>query len=290
MTNSGLVVVDKESGWTSHDVVAKMRGIAQTRKVGHAGTLDPMATGVLVLGLGKATRLLGHLSGHNKGYAATIRLGQATITDDADGEIIAESSASHLDDSQIRKAASTFVGPLMQVPSSVSAIKINGERAYARARRGDTVELPARPVSVSRFDVVVIRELGAQIDVNVEVDCSSGTYIRALARDLGQLLGTHGHLTALRRTWVGGFTIDQALRLDELQRELTVIPMDQAATFGFTTLTLNSSQAKAVRHGVALEDLEFIAADPVAMLSESGEFLALYDCRHDRARAIAVFV
>jgi tRNA pseudouridine55 synthase len=214
--SNGLVVVDKPAGLTSHDVVARMRRIAGTRRVGHAGTLDPMATGVLVLAVGNATRLLSHLDLDGKTYAARIRLGQATTTDDAEGEITATVDATNLTPAQVLAAHDRFVGDIMQVPSSVSAIKVAGERAYKRVRAGESIELAARPVTVSRFDVLAIAPAGAYLDVDVKVDCSAGTYIRALARDLGSVLGVGGHLTMLRRLRVGGYGIEQARTLDEL--------------------------------------------------------------------------
>jgi tRNA pseudouridine55 synthase len=214
--SDGLVVVDKPAGLTSHDVVARMRRIAGTRRVGHAGTLDPMATGVLVLAVGNATRLLSHLDLDGKTYAARIRLGQATTTDDAEGEITATVDATNLTPAQVLAAHDRFVGDIMQVPSSVSAIKVAGERAYKRVRAGESIELAARPVTVSRFDVLAIAPAGAYLDVDVKVDCSAGTYIRALARDLGSVLGVGGHLTMLRRLRVGGYGIEQARTLDEL--------------------------------------------------------------------------
>src|SRR5882757_1353469 len=216
MTTSGLVVVDKPGGVTSHDVVARMRRIARTRRVGHAGTLDPMATGVLVLGIEKATRLLHHLVLADKAYTATIRIGQTTTTDDAEGALVGGASTAGLDEATVRTAMGPLTGEIMQVPSAVSAIKIDGQRAYARVRSGEAVELAARPVTVGRFEAVGFRSDPPLLDVDVEVECSSGTYVRALARDLGAALGVGGHLTALRRTRVGPFTLDQARPLDVL--------------------------------------------------------------------------
>lgn len=200
---SGLVVVDKAAGMTSHDVVAKVRRLAGTRKVGHAGTLDPMATGVLLLGVNRATRLLGHLMLTEKAYDATVRLGAATSTDDAEGELGEQRSTELLTEDDVRSAAGAFVGDLEQVPSAVSAIKIDGERAYKRVRAGEDVAIPARPVTVHELLVTDVRRDGPWLDVDLSVRCSSGTYIRAIARDLGAALGVGGHLTALRRTAVG---------------------------------------------------------------------------------------
>ena len=217
----GLLVVDKPAGWTSHDVVGRARRLCGTRRVGHAGTLDPMATGVLVLGVNKATRLLTFLVGSDKAYTATIRLGQSTITDDAEGEVVATAPADRVDAEALRAAVAALTGEIEQVPSAVSAIKVDGERSYARVRAGEDVVLAARPVTVPRFEVLGTRQAEADgvpvLDVDVEVEVSSGTYVRALARDLGAALGVGGHLTALRRTRVGSFTLDQAHTLPELE-------------------------------------------------------------------------
>ncbi len=290
MTESGLVVVDKPSGWTSHDVVGRMRRLAGTRKVGHSGTLDPMATGVLVLGINRATRLLGHLTLADKEYVATIRLGQSTITDDAEGDVVETTSASHLDEDAVRAALPPLTGDIQQVPSSVSAIKVDGVRSYARVRSGEEVALKARPVTVSVFEVTGSRHDGESFDVDVRVVCSSGTYIRALARDLGTALGVGGHLTALRRTRVGGFGIDQASTLEELENGVTVIGLDDVARASFTTYELTEEQAVDVRFGRALPGLDLGAAGPVAVFAPGGEFLALYEQRGEGAKAIAVFV
>lgn len=237
-TPDGLVIVDKPSGFTSHDVVAKMRGIAKTRRVGHAGTLDPMATGVLVLGVEKATKLLGHLALTEKEYLGTIRLGQTSVTDDAEGDITASADASGIARDAIDAGIAELTGDIMQVPSKVSAIKIDGVRSYKRAREGEDFEIPARPVKVSSFSVYDVRGAVAEdgtpvLDLVVSVVCSSGTYIRALARDLGAGLGVGGHLTALRRTRVGPYKLDSARTLDQLQQELTVMPLAEAAAAAF---------------------------------------------------------
>ena len=216
---SGLVVVDKPGGLTSHDVVARVRRLAGTRKVGHAGTLDPMATGVLVLGVNRATRLLGHLMLTEKSYAATVRLGVSTTTDDAEGEVVATVPTSELTDDAVRAAFATQVGELEQVPSAVSAIKVDGKRAYQRVREGEDVALAARRVTVHALEVTDVR--GAHVDV--EVRCSSGTYIRAIARDVGAALGVGGHLTALRRTAVGPFDLARASTLDQLADDLALV-------------------------------------------------------------------
>ncbi|MFE0427327.1 tRNA pseudouridine(55) synthase TruB, partial [Streptomyces sp. NPDC058953] len=230
----GLVIVDKPSGFTSHDVVAKMRGIARTRRVGHAGTLDPMATGVLVLGVERATKLLGHLALTEKEYLGTIRLGQSTVTDDAEGEITASADASAITRGAVDTGVAALTGAIMQVPSKVSAIKIDGKRSYARVRGGEEFEIPARPVTVSSFTVYDVREAVADdgtpvLDLVVSVVCSSGTYIRALARDLGAGLGVGGHLTALRRTRVGPDGLDAATTRDPLPGERTRWPVADTA-------------------------------------------------------------
>ncbi|MCL1899600.1 MAG: tRNA pseudouridine(55) synthase TruB [Promicromonosporaceae bacterium] len=241
----GLLIVDKPAGWTSHDVVGRLRRLAGTRRVGHAGTLDPMATGVLVIGVEKATRLLTYVVGADKQYTATIRLGIGTTTDDAEGEITSAPGfclADRRDD--IAAALAGLTGEIRQVPSSVSAIKVDGKRAYARVRGGEEVRLTARPVTVSQFDVLEVRPRtvpvgeGAEVpivDLDVVVTVSSGTYVRALARDLGAALGTAGHLTALRRTRVGGYTLAEARTLEELAAQverdgvLATIPLVEAA-------------------------------------------------------------
>ena len=290
MNDSGLVVVDKPAGWTSHDVVGRMRRLAGTRKVGHSGTLDPMATGVLVLGINRATRLLGHLTLADKEYAATIRLGQSTITDDAEGDVVETVSAAHLDEAAVRLALPPLTGDIEQVPSSVSAIKVAGVRSYARVRSGEEVALKARPVRVSVFELTDSRHDGDCFDVDVRVVCSSGTYVRALARDLGVALGVGGHLTALRRTRVGAFGLDRARTLDEHERELAVIPLDEVARTSFAVCDLTEEQATDVRFGRALPGVELGAAGPVAVFAPGGTFLALYEQRGADAKAIAVFV
>lgn len=246
----GLVIVDKPAGMTSHDVVARCRRIFATRKVGHAGTLDPMATGVLVVGVGRATKILGQLTLTDKSYSATIRLGQSTTTDDAEGEPVASASAGGVTDARVAAAVAALRGEIDQVPSAVSAVKIGGKRAYRLAREGQAVELAARRVRVGRFDVLATRRLGDLLDVDVDVDCSSGTYIRALARDVGAALGVGGHLTALRRTRVGRFGLDEARTLDEL----TAAPrlsysLDRACLLAFARRDLTADEAKDARHG-----------------------------------------
>ncbi|MEN8673906.1 tRNA pseudouridine(55) synthase TruB [Nocardioides sp.] len=282
----GLVVVDKAGGMTSHDVVSRVRRLAGTRKVGHAGTLDPMATGVLVLGVDRATRLLGHLMLTEKAYEATIRLGQVTTTDDAEGEVVAEAAAdvvAALTEERVRTALEAFVGDIDQVPTAVSAIKVDGKRAYARVRDGEQVELKARPVTIHDLTVHEV----ALPAVHVSVRCSSGTYIRAIARDAGQALGVGGHLTALRRTAVGAFDLAVARSLDVLAEDFAVLPIAEAARASFACLDLDEADAADVRLGRKL-DVEMSGL--TALFDPSGEFLALYEPQGDRARAVAVFV
>ena len=281
----GVVVVDKPAGWTSHDVVARMRRLAGTRKVGHAGTLDPMATGVLVLGLNRATRLLGHLMLTEKAYDATIRLGVATTTDDAEGEVLSTHAVDGVGEDVVRTELARFVGEIEQVPTAVSAIKVDGKRAYARVRDGEQVELKARPVSIHEL---VVHEVDLP-DVRISVRCSSGTYIRAIARDLGAALGVGGHLTALRRTAVGPFDLSVARTLEQLSADFAVLPIADAARASFPVVELDDEQESHVRFGRAL-DLVLPAAGPHAVFAPDGEFLALYEQRDERARPVAVFV
>jgi tRNA pseudouridine55 synthase len=272
---------------TSHDVVARVRRLAGTSKVGHAGTLDPMATGVLVLGVERATRLLGHLMLTEKAYDATVRLGVATTTDDAEGEVTAAASTSGLDEATVRAAAAAFVGTIEQVPSAVSAVKVDGKRAYARVRAGEDVVLEPRTVTVHELVVRDVRPAGETTDVDVSVRCSSGTYIRAIARDLGAALGVGGHLTALRRTSVGPYDLSVARTLESLAEDFAVLPMAAAARAAFASLDLDAEQATDVRFGRSL-DLDLAGVS--ALFDPAGEFLALYEPRDGRARAVAVFV
>jgi tRNA pseudouridine55 synthase len=285
---SGLVVVDKAAGMTSHDVVAKVRRLAGTRKVGHAGTLDPMATGVLLLGVNRATRLLGHLMLTEKAYDATVRLGAATNTDDAEGELGEQRSTALLSEDDVRSAAGGFVGDLDQVPSAVSAIKIDGERAYKRVRAGEDVVIPARPVTVHELLVTDVRRDGPWLDVDLGVRCSSGTYIRAIARDLGEELGVGGHLTALRRTAVGPFVLDEAHTLERLAEDFVLLDISEVARRCFRSVDLDADSARDVTFGRSLE-LDLGAPGPVAVFAPGGEFLALYEQRGVTAAPVAVF-
>ncbi|WP_343571572.1 tRNA pseudouridine(55) synthase TruB [Mycobacterium sp.] len=251
--NPGLVIVDKPAGMTSHDVVGRCRRIFGTRRVGHAGTLDPMATGVLVIGIERATKILGLVTETSKSYAATIRLGQSTSTEDAEGDITQEVSAHGVTDAAIAAAIAALRGDIAQVPSAVSAIKVDGQRAYRLAREGRAVELAARPVRIDRFEMLAVRRHHEVVDVDVVVDCSSGTYIRALARDVGATLGVGGHLSALRRTRVGRFGIDQARSLDEIAEQPALsLTLDEACLRLFAHRQLTDEEADSVGNGRAL--------------------------------------
>ncbi len=285
MSDSALVVVDKPAGITSHQVVARARRALGTKKIGHAGTLDPMATGVLVLGVGRGTRLLGHLLLTTKTYEATIRLGVATTTDDADGEVTDAAGATLVSvGPRIAAGVSALTGRILQVPSTVSAIKVNGERAYALARRGEDVTLRPREVTVARFDVRDVREASGEgvsvVDLDVTVDCSSGTYIRALARDLGAALGVGGHLTALRRTRVGPFGLEHATWDGQLPRlepgegfPFATFGLAEIAPLAFVTVEVDAAEASDVGYGRGLR--REVPAAPTA-LTHDGVLLALY--------------
>ncbi len=332
MSGDGLIVVDKPAGMTSHDVVARLRRLARTRRVGHGGTLDPMATGVLVIGVGRATRLLTYVIGADKSYTATVRLGQATITDDAEGTVTASTPAGHLDDGAIRAAFAGLTGEIDQVPSAVSAIKINGQRAYKRVREGETVELAARRVTIGRLDVLAIRrpaadadgaagtalssgsvdEAGAAggvagpgsadeagggpnpvgtadvVDVDIEVNCTSGTYIRAIARDAGATLGVGGHLTALRRTAVGGFTLAESATLERLTElaesagnVVALAPAEAARRF-LPVRQADPAEERVLGHGGPLAPVGI--PGPYAVLGADGRLVAIVSERDGRAR------
>ncbi|WP_218121531.1 tRNA pseudouridine(55) synthase TruB [Tessaracoccus flavus] len=281
-----MVIVDKPSGITSHQVVGRLRRLLGTRKIGHAGTLDPMATGVLILGVNRATRLLGHLALHDKRYVATVRLGESSPTDDADGDVVPVADASHLTRQEIDAALGAQRGDVLQIPSSVSAIKVDGVRSYSRVRKGETVELKARPVTISALDVLSVRPGGATVDVELDVECSSGTYVRAIARDLGAALGVGGHLTALRRTRIGGYSLDDAVALGDEAPSL--MSMAEAARRSFPVVHLTADQARDVTFGrpLALD----VPGRPTGLLSPGGELLALYEPSGSGARPVAVFV
>jgi tRNA pseudouridine55 synthase len=286
-TVDGLVIVDKPGGLTSHDVVSRMRRIAHTRKVGHAGTLDPMATGVLVIGVNRATRLMNHLVLADKSYRATIRLGLSTTTDDAEGVHLGGSPVT--DVSGLAAAIAELTGDIMQVPSSVSAIKVDGERAYKRVRDGETVDLPARPVTVSRFDLVSRRREGDFLDLDVIVDCSSGTYVRALARDLGAALHVGGHLTALRRTRVGPFVIENALTLEQLAElpDPVTLPLLAAVRASMPIRDISLDEASELSFGRSLELARITGTH--AAVDPDGIVIALLVEDALRARPVLVF-
>ncbi|SHM66744.1 tRNA pseudouridine(55) synthase TruB [Actinacidiphila paucisporea] len=289
--SSGLVVVDKPGGLTSHGVVSRMRRLAGTRRVGHAGTLDPMATGVLIIGVEKATRLLGHLALTEKEYAATIRLGQTTVTDDAEGDVTASAPAAAVaavTREAVDAGIAALTGPIQQVPSKVSAIKVNGVRSYTRVREGEDFELPARPVTVSSFTVQDVRPADGALDLDVTVVCSSGTYIRALARDLGAGLGVGGHLTALRRTRVGPYDLAGARTLEQLEEDFAVLPIEDAAAAAFPRWDVDADQATLLGHGVRIPTPE-LAPVPHAAFGPDGRLLALVEPHAGQARIVAGF-
>ena len=297
----GLVIVDKPTDWTSHDVVGRLRRLVGTRRVGHGGTLDPMATGVLVCGVGKATKLLGLIGAKDKSYNATIRLGIATTTDDAQGEFLAEVGVEGLGasaSSAIEEGVKRLTGDILQRPSSVSAIKVNGERAYKRVRAGEQVELAERPVTISQFDIVSIRESDHRdvggplpvIDVDVVVTCSTGTYIRALARDLGAGLGVGGHLTALRRTRVGTFDLTTAHTLEPLDQHLAWLPLDQVCGDLFPSHTLTTDETQTFRHGGSTDWPSAIpGTDTVAVFAPDQSVLGLAHNKNGRLAPTVVW-
>jgi len=289
---SGLLVIDKPAGPTSHDVVARVRRLAGTRRVGHAGTLDPMATGVLVIGLEKATRLLGHLTLTDKEYQATVRLGASTDTGDAEGTVVPGTPAAGLDIAAVRAAAAALTGPIQQVPPAVSAIKVGGRRSYQLAREGAPPVLPPRPVTVWSFTVQAVRPAGDLLDADVTVCCSSGTYIRALARDMGEALGTGGYLTMLRRTRVGPYDLSAAHTLDELEKAqsgLPVLPLAEAAAAAFPARRLTEAEARSLAHGGRLPAVAGHTG-PVAAFAPDGSLIALVQEDGGQARPLAVFV
>jgi len=287
MAVAGLLLVDKPAGITSHDVVARVRKLAGTRKVGHAGTLDPMATGLLVLGIESGTKLLTFVVGNDKNYLATIRLGQNTTTDDAEGEVLETRDASQLNIEQIEVQIAKLTGDIMQRPSSVSAIKVDGERAYARVRAGESVELPQRPVRVASFEIVSpIRRTGQFIDLDVEVSCSSGTYIRALARDLGEALGVGGHLTALRRTRIGGFKVADAIDLENAPAELPILPNADAAELILPIIKIDEVQTLELRQG---KRPQFEIEAQSAAIDGAGKLVAIVEPLGNQIKSLVVF-
>ena len=294
---SGLVLIDKPQGWTSHDVVAKLRKIAGTRRVGHAGTLDPMATGLLLIGINSATKLLTFLVGEDKTYLATIRLGAATITDDKESEFtsVAESQiVQSITKAQLEQALASLRGEIQQVPSSVSAIKVDGQRAYAKVRSGNEVELAARSVTIAKFEIIGEPKLVQEgentfLDLDVVVECSSGTYIRALARDLGISLEAGGHLTALRRTKIGSYSVDQAQSLEDLSSEtLSVLDLSEAAKQQFHTRKLSEQDVVDLRHGKRLKALGE-GAEPFAGVDSTGQLIAMLTVSGKDVKSLVVF-
>lgn len=293
MNTDGLVIVDKPGGWTSHDVVGRMRRLARTRKVGHGGTLDPMATGVLVVAVGRATRLLTYVIGADKTYAGTIRLGQSTLTDDAEGEVVAETDAGAVTDEAVTAGLAAFVGEIDQVPTAVSAIKVGGVRSYRRVRAGEAVALPPRRVTVHALAVQAVRRPSAGlVDVDIALTCSSGTYVRAVARDLGAALGVGGHLTALRRTAVGGFTLAEAATLAELAAHaehgpVTGLPMARAARRFLPAREVSAAEAAVLSHGGPLAPAGIEGS--YGAFGPDGDLLAVLRERAGKARPEVVF-
>jgi tRNA pseudouridine55 synthase len=286
--SEGFLVVDKAPGMTSHDVVAISRRALGTRKVGHAGTLDPMATGVLVIGFGNGTRLLQYITDGDKSYTATIVLGASTTTDDHEGEIIATADASQINPDDIKAVLATMVGEIMQRPTNVSAIKVDGKRAYDRARSGEEFELPARKVTISQLDILAIRQKDATTLVDIEVTCSAGTYIRAIARDLGAELNVGGHLNVLRRTRVAGFTLEQAIGIDQLKgANFTTLELVDVARRTFAVRELDLLEVSELSFGRPLKSNE--SDEIVAAISPDNRLIALLKNSLDKAKPVAVF-
>ena len=290
MATPGLVLIDKPTSWTSHDVVAKVRKAVGTKQVGHAGTLDPLATGLLVLGIESGTKLLTFLVGADKTYEATIRLGQQTISDDSESEVISSASPDEiakLSDEDIARGIAKLTGVIMQTPSSVSAIKVAGKRAYDLVRAGEEVKLKAREVNIYSFEMLSVTRVSGFMDVQVRVECSSGTYIRALARDLGNLLGVGGHITALRRTRVGHFDVTQANSIEELS-ELRLTELAAAAKQLFPVIELTESEVTDLIHGkriTAKSEVTGLAAG----LSMSGKLVAVLESVKTDLKSVVVF-
>jgi len=286
---SGLVLVDKPAGWTSHDVVGRVRRLARTRRVGHAGTLDPMATGVLVLGVDRATKLLGHLALHEKSYEATIRLGRSTVTDDAEGDVLSTASAAGVCEAAVRAGLAALAGEVQQVPSAVSAIKVDGRRAYARVRAGEQPALAARRVTISRLELAAVRRPTADLlDCEVSVTCSSGTYVRAIARDLGAALGVGGHLAALRRTRVGGFGLAACRTLEALAElpDPVTVSLDDAVAAGFARRDVDAESARVLAHGGRLAPAGI--AGTYGVFGPDGAVIALVEERGGAGRPVVV--
>ena len=280
---SGIALIDKQQGFTSHDVVAKLRKLLGTRKIGHAGTLDPMATGLLLLGVGSGTKLMQFLSGLDKTYEATIRLGASTSTDDADGELGQVQDASRISSDELAREIFKLTGNIEQVPSSVSAIKVDGKRAYDLVRAGEEVVLKSRSVTVSRFEVIGEPSVvGKYLDINVVVDCSSGTYIRALARDLGDALGVGGHLTALRRTRIGAFEVSNA---SDISQEPTLVTNVEVLKTLMPEVAISPQQEIDLRHGKRLA-LEIAG---MSCATANGRLVAVIEPAGSEAKSAVVF-
>jgi tRNA pseudouridine55 synthase len=289
---NGILLLDKPRGITSHDLVARTRRRAGTRKVGHAGTLDPMATGLMILGLGPSTRLLTYLVGLDKEYTATVRLGASTTTDDAEGDVLLAAQADELavvGDAAIDEGIAALTGDILQRPSSVSAIKIGGERAYARVRAGEEVELPSRPVTVSRFTVIGRRRSAEAIDLDVVVRCSSGTYIRALARDLGDALGVGGHLTALRRTEIGPFAVPRDGDVDAIDVAEHLLAPSAVARTLFPVVELDAATATDLGNGKRVPAGDAPPRTPVAAIGPGDRLVGLAERRGETLRTIVNF-
>lgn len=298
-TRSGILFIDKPAGLTSHDVVSRVRKRAGTRKVGHAGTLDPMATGLLTLGINSSTRLLTFLVGLDKEYLATMRLGETTDTEDAQGATLAlaaPDAVAAITPEQIRAAIVPLTGPISQIPSSVSAIRIDGKHAYELARAGETVVLKARDVTISAFEVLAVRPVTGErdgepvtwMDVDVRVECSSGTYIRALARDLGDTLGVGAHLTALRRSRVGPFSLAEATTLEDLDPDVHLAAPNAVTDRLFPHVSLDAEQVLALTQGKRLTDLGPDGA-PIAALGPDGRLVGLVQITDGVAKPIVNF-
>jgi tRNA pseudouridine55 synthase len=290
LATPGLVLIDKPTSWTSHDVVAKVRKAVGTKKVGHAGTLDPLATGLLVLGIESGTKLLTFLVGADKTYEATIRLGQQTVSDDSESEVTKSASSdevANISDSDISREIAKLTGVIMQTPSSVSAIKVDGKKAYDLVRAGEQVELKAREVKIYSFETLSVARVSGFLDVEVRVECSSGTYIRALARDLGAALGVGGHITALRRTKVGHFDVASANSIDELDK-LRLTELAQAAKQLFPVIELDDSEVTDLIHGKRISgkpELVGLAAG----VSISGTLVAVLESVKSDLKSVVVF-
>lgn len=291
LITDGFLVVDKSAGMTSHDVVALARRALGTRKVGHAGTLDPMATGVLVLGFGNGTRLLQYITNGDKSYTATVVLGASTVTDDAEGEVLTTATSEQLEaisDEQIHQVLSTMRGVIAQRPSSVSAVKVNGERAYARVRAGEDVQLVAKEVTISQLDIKAIRRHEQRIEIDIQVTCSAGTFIRAIARDCGIVLGVGGHLIALRRTRVASFDLTAAITIEELKtNEFEPLMIADVAASTFPIRELSGDEANELAFGRALSIGD---SNDVTAAMAQGRLVALLCNRDGSARPIAVFM